>query len=168
MQEFIEAVRKQLNHQNVKFLFSLNQEIYQVIQLFHYKTLTQQIEVVFLETQQVDYFGNPLKFYQVITNLLSNAIDAYDEVTRDHKSILIKLKSKDGIAILEVTDEGIGILPEHLSQIFETFFSTKTIERGTGLGLATTKSIVEKELQGTITVKSSRGQGTVFTIEFPI
>jgi PAS domain S-box-containing protein len=66
--------------------------------------------------------------------------------------------------VIVISDTGTGILPEHLRRIFEPFFTTKT--KGTGLGLATSFSIVSKH-GGHITVSSEYGKGTVFTIYLP-
>jgi two-component system NtrC family sensor kinase len=63
-----------------------------------------------------------------------------------------------------ITDTGQGISPEHLSNIFDPFFSTK--ERGTGLGLSVVYGIVEKH-GGKIAVESQVGRGTTVTLRFP-
>jgi signal transduction histidine kinase len=70
-------------------------------------------------------------------------------------------------AIAEVADTGSGIPPEHLSRIYDPFFTTKSIGRGTGLGLAITYGIV-REHDGRIRVDSAPGQGTRFTLELPL
>ena len=66
--------------------------------------------------------------------------------------------------IVSIKDHGIGILPEHLSRVFDPYFTTK--QRGSGLGLATSYSIVKKH-QGTITVESEPGEGSTFRIYLP-
>ena len=108
---------------------------------------------------------DPSGMHQVIMNLLSNALDAvqpskgliraechYDEPNRQ--------------AILEVIDNGIGVAPSMMKHMFELFHSTKG-NRGTGLGLAVARKIVE-EHEGEIAVKSSPGEGTTFTIKLPV
>lgn len=68
---------------------------------------------------------------------------------------------------VSIADTGIGIPAEHLSRIFDPFFSTKGVGRGTGLGLAITRRIVEDH-HGTIEVASEVGRGTTFTIRLPV
>jgi two-component system NtrC family sensor kinase len=109
-------------------------------------------------------YGSAGKLQQVFTNLILNARDACPEggdvrlTTRigDDESILI-----------EVSDDGIGIAPENLAKIYDPFFTTKGVGRGTGLGLAVTYGIVQ-EHSGHISVDSVPGLGTTFRISLPI
>ena len=73
--------------------------------------------------------------------------------------------SKNGKAIIEITDSGAGIPKEEQRLIFEPFYSTKG-EKGTGLGLYITKQLVERN-GGKISVHSKLKAGTTFTLEFP-
>ena len=73
----------------------------------------------------------------------------------------------DGSAFVEVSDTGSGIPPDHLSRIYDPFFTTKDIGKGTGLGLSITYGIVQ-EHGGTITCDSQLGQGTRFSIRLPL
>ncbi|MFC1557934.1 response regulator [candidate division KSB1 bacterium] len=116
---------------------------------------------------------------QVITNLIINANDAIagegiinlstENVTINSKPKYInKLKVKSGKYIkLSITDDGIGMSDETKSKIFNPFFTTKELGKGTGLGLATTQEIV-KELKGYIDCRSEVGKGTTFSIYFPV
>ena len=68
--------------------------------------------------------------------------------------------------VIEVTDNGTGIPPSMMKHMFELFHSTKG-NRGTGIGLAVARKIVE-EHDGTISVKSTEGEGTTFTVRLPV
>ena len=68
---------------------------------------------------------------------------------------------------IEISDTGDGIPEEHLSKIFDPFFSTKETGKGTGLGLSVSLGIIEKH-NGTIDVKSKVGKGSTFIISLPI
>jgi PAS domain S-box-containing protein len=113
---------------------------------------------------------------QVINNLVINAQQAMPSggvlairgelVTIGSEDAKVRLPLKSGryIRIL-FEDHGIGILPEHLPKIFDPYFTTK--QRGTGLGLATSYSII-KNHQGHISVKSEPGVGTTFAVYLPV
>ena len=114
------------------------------------------------------------KVSQVLINLIINAKDALKR--RPNPMILIttdevSIKSRDDIiegkyAQIKISDNGHGIKKEHQRKIFEPFFSTKPKIKGTGLGLATVKEIIE-DYNGTIEVESKFGKGTTFTILIP-
>ncbi len=101
---------------------------------------------------------------QVFLNLITNAVQA---ITHDHGKITISTAREGESIVVKITDNGIGIAPEHLNKIFEPFFTTKEIGKGTGLGLSIVYKIVEKH-HGTIHVESERGKGSTFTITLPI
>lgn len=171
MEIFIQTVRKQISHQETKVTFSLNEEIHQTIQLFDYKARQAKVTLRFVRLHDVQTFGNPIKFHQVVANLVSNAIDAYDgiplETGKEHV-VEIRLAQHRDIARLEVQDWGHGIKPEVLPKIFDPFFTTKDTEKGTGIGLTTTKHIVEKDFAGNVTVASKPGYGSTFIVEFAV
>ncbi|HEY9747501.1 MAG TPA: HAMP domain-containing sensor histidine kinase, partial [Allocoleopsis sp.] len=111
---------------------------------------------------------------QVIFNLLGNAIDAIDEKlasnqTQDFQpqiSICTELTPPDSLTI-RITDNGIGIPPTHQPYIFEPFFTTKSAGHGVGLGLATSRRIIE-EMHGGCLQYTSSSQGTNFVIQMPL
>jgi signal transduction histidine kinase len=104
---------------------------------------------------------------RLIVNLLVNAIDAS---SHDGEVLLAIDKERDGWLCLQVADRGSGIAPEHLSRIFEPYFTTKEFgddTRGFGLGLTICQKIVHLH-RGTISVISDLGHGTTVTVNLPI
>lgn len=97
----------------------------------------------------------------VLANLIHNARDAMP----NGGTLLIVLSQADGHVTFQVTDTGHGIPPELLNQIMEPFFTTKA--RGIGLGLAISRSIVERN-RGKLTAFSSPGQGATFELRLPV
>jgi nitrogen fixation/metabolism regulation signal transduction histidine kinase len=98
----------------------------------------------------------------VLTNLVINAVEAIDG---EGGNVSIKLSEADANSVkVEVVDSGCGISGQDISKVFEPYFSTK--ETGTGLGLAIVKKAVDDHC-GTISVSSSEGSGTTFTIILP-
>ena len=106
--------------------------------------------------------GSKAHLTRAMNNLITNAIDAV--ANEPHPSIAIGLEvSPEGKAILTVEDNGIGIPEDKQKEIFQPHFTSK--EKGTGLGLFITDSIV-RQLNGRITLRSFPGQGSVFGLEF--
>ncbi|MHB0856190.1 MAG: sensor histidine kinase [Anaerolineae bacterium] len=98
---------------------------------------------------------------QVFVNLLSNAVQAMPQ----GGLLTIRARQEDYHVIVDVADTGVGIPQESLSRLFQPFFTTK--EKGIGLGLSVTQSIVEGH-RGQIEVVSQVGEGTTFTLRWPI
>ena len=101
---------------------------------------------------------------QIFGNLVDNALDAMD---LPQGRIEIAGLITDDQAVVIVTDSGRGIEEHLLTRIFEPFFSTKDVGKGIGLGLAICHGIVEA-MGGSIAVRSTPGQGSVFTIKVPM
>jgi signal transduction histidine kinase len=105
--------------------------------------------------------GDPFALGRVYRNLVTNAIQA----TPPGGRVIVTTRRDGDYAEVAVADTGCGIPPDRLLAIFDDFMTTK--RRGLGLGLATSKRIVE-QLEGTIEVKSTVGQGTTFRLRFPV
>ena len=121
--------------------------------------------------------GSSTQIHQVLMNLCTNAAQSMEEkggmlevsvndTTIDKMSMIPNLRPGEYIEI-KVSDTGMGIAPQNLHTIFEPYFTTKPVGEGTGLGLAVVHGIVEN-YGGQITVDSTIGKGTCFTIYLPI
>jgi signal transduction histidine kinase len=106
----------------------------------------------------------PDQISQVFINVLLNAVDAMGGAKG---TITTNFERDEEVVRVTITDEGHGILAEHLPKIFEPFFTTKTVGEGTGLGLWVSYGIV-KSFRGDIVVDSVPGQGTSFSILLPL
>ncbi len=106
--------------------------------------------------------GNHHNLQQVFLNLFLNAIQAMP----GGGTMVVRSFSVDGSVQIDVTDAGTGIPEEHLERVFEPFFTSKEVGRGTGLGLSVSYGIIEKH-HGTISVKSEVGRGTTFSVVLP-
>ncbi|MCK4873899.1 MAG: hypothetical protein KAS72_14355 [Phycisphaerales bacterium] len=109
----------------------------------------------------------PVLLAQILMNLILNA---YQAMSRGKGKLVIKAW-RDGDAYITVQDNGCGIDPEHVPGIFEPFVTYRNRpnagESGTGLGLTACQRILE-EVGGRISVESTVGEGTVFTIQLPV
>jgi two-component system NtrC family sensor kinase len=105
----------------------------------------------------------PHQLNQVFMNLLVNAAQAIEK----KGEIKIVTQALDGQVEISISDTGSGIPKENLSRIFDAFFTTKEVGKGTGLGLNMAYNIIQKH-KGTIDVQSEVGKGTTFRIRIPV
>lgn len=106
---------------------------------------------------------NPNQIKQVFVNLITNAAQAIASTGKPGHVTVTAKRWLDGLAV-SVADDGPGIPEELLPRVFEPFFTTKTQGEGTGLGLSICQGII-KEHGGRITLESSPGAGSTFTVE---
>jgi two-component system NtrC family sensor kinase len=105
-------------------------------------------------------------------NLLSNAIDAVEEqmaTTTDYTpaiTIRTAVVATDRISIT-IADNGPGIPLDKQTRIFEPFYTTKPVGKGTGIGLSISYQIISDRHHGTFTCQSAPGEGTAFTLTIP-
>jgi signal transduction histidine kinase len=170
MEDYIGAVKKQLQQQEDLKTFSPSEEIEQLIEIIGYKARKAGVAIRSRLDTEIQIFGNPIKFSQVVMNLLSNAIDSYEEVdaATDGREVTIILRREGAYAELTVKDAGCGIQAEDVERIFEPFFTTKPASSGVGIGLATVQDIVKKDFVGSVRVESTVGRGSEFIVLFPV
>lgn len=106
--------------------------------------------------------ADPLEIEQILVNLVINARDAL----RGQGTIGLETHLKGEFACLVVKDDGPGMDPSTLQQVFQPYFTTKEAGQGTGLGLASVRAIVE-QLGGEVQVESAPGQGAAFSVLLP-
>jgi signal transduction histidine kinase len=148
----------------------LNRVIQETLSLLEHQLRKSAIEVrVTLEPALDPVKGNPGKLQQVFLNLFLNARDAMERApgSKAPRGVLevITRRGESGVEV-DVIDTGHGIAPEHLSRIYDPFFTTKGAKKGTGLGLSVTYGIIQ-EHGGAIEALSKPGEGTCFHLEFP-
>jgi signal transduction histidine kinase len=101
-----------------------------------------------------------------LTNLVMNAIDACVMSTKEARHVTLSSRERDGVVSFEVSDDGCGMDYDIKQRVFTNFFSTKASGKGTGLGLLTTRKIVQ-EHGGEVSFESAEGEGSVFRLRFP-
>jgi PAS domain S-box-containing protein len=142
----------------------LTSTVEQIISLYRNKIQRKAIDIK-VRTSPARIFGMEGELRQVISNFISNALDAVEMNGRI--SVRVRTVGR-GIRIL-VADDGHGIAPEHRAKVFQPFFTTKK-DFGTGLGLWVSKGIIDKH-QGKVRMRSRTrpgASGTVFNIDLPI
>ena len=123
----------------------------------------------------VECFPGPIN--QVFMNILSNAIDALDdpnsqltfeEMSENPSQIKISTEVVGNFVEIKIYDNGPGITEEVKQRIFDTFFTTKPIGKGTGMGLSISYQIIVERHEGKLYCTSELGKGTEFTVKMPI
>lgn len=105
---------------------------------------------------------------QVVLNILKNAEDAFLENEIRNRVIEVKTFDENLFAYLEISDNAGGIKSHHIDKIFDSYFTTKSSSNGTGLGLCMSKTIIEDNCKGNLTVCNNSNNGATFTIKLPI
>ena len=170
MERFIEATRKEIQNQEDLVDFSVAHEVREATQVLRYRANQAHTKVTVDIDRDIKLHASPVKFHQVISNLLSNAIDACSALPagEERRDVAVTMESGKEALLLTVTDTGIGISEENQKHIFEPLFTTKDIDHGTGLGLSVCKEIVEQDFQGSISMRSKEGAGSSFTVRIPL
>ncbi len=157
--------------------FDAGQEVLKRMQFDFSRTIADAIELVHplanersvkisSELAPLEMTGDSERLAQVVTNLLTNAI----QYNRPDGEVRVKLETEAGLAILTIADTGQGIASQDLPRVFERFYradQSRTGAGNAGLGLSICKAIVEAH-GGTIEVSSEAGIGTTFTVRLPI
>jgi signal transduction histidine kinase/PAS domain-containing protein len=111
---------------------------------------------------------NPQHFEQVFLNIFINALDAMNAKPYEAEHLLsITRALKDDVIEIRISDTGVGMSPEVRERAFDSFFTTKEIGKGTGLGLFISRNLV-REVDGTVELESEPDKGTTVIIRIPL
>jgi PAS domain S-box-containing protein len=152
---------------------NINDPINDVFKVLGHQLKVHDVDVELdLDPGIPDILAEHNRLEQVFINLVSNAIDAMDEkdnrpeISDKEKRLIIKSFAENNHACIKVTDTGIGMSEEVKNKIFEPFYTTKKVGKGTGLGVSISYGIVQ-DYKGSIEIESEVGKGTTFTLTFP-
>jgi PAS domain S-box-containing protein len=144
----------------------LSELVQRTLHLHAYSLRKNNITVDFIPDPTIPTVGgDPHQLMQVFLNLILNAEQAMREV-HDRGLLRIRLAKADNLVMAIFEDNGPGIAPEILPNIFDPFYTTKRPGRGTGLGLSISKAIL-REHGGNVEAASGSGGGAVFTVSLP-
>jgi PAS domain S-box-containing protein len=146
---------------------NLSELVERTLHLHAYSLRKNNIAVDFLKEPGLPLVvGDPHQLMQVFLNLILNAEQAIREA-REAGTLRIRLGQKGPMVWASFQDDGPGIPPEILPNIFDPFYTTKRPGRGTGLGLSICKAVL-KEYGGNVEAAAAPGGGAVFTVQMPI
>ncbi len=164
---FVRSIKSQTRDMGVKDkqIFDCVRVVEESILLLSHALRFSKCAVRFdIRSRPCTILGIPDRLSQVVTNLVTNAMDAME--SNGQGAITVGIDTADQETRIWVADTGCGIPEENLSRIFDPLFTTKPVGKGTGLGLTIINDIVQGDFGGRIDVESSP-TGTTFTVRLP-
>jgi C4-dicarboxylate-specific signal transduction histidine kinase len=153
---------------------NINDPIKDVFKVLGHQVKSHQVELVLELDENIPFIlAEHNRLEQVFINMVTNAIDAMDEKCANtddpdcEKKLTIRTFIENDKVNATVSDTGIGIPQDVKDKIFEPFFTTKDVGKGTGLGVSISYGII-KDYDGEIQIESQIGQGTTFSLQFPV
>jgi len=165
MSQTIDGFRDFFRPDKEKVPFSPLKVAFRTIALVDASFRELQIGVEISGADDIIIQGYPNEYSQVILNILMNARDAFQErSTSGPRTIRVSLTRENERSLLTIADNAGGIPGEVMEKIFDPYFTTKGPDKGTGLGLFMSKTIIEKNMNGRLSACNS-GEGATFRIE---
>jgi C4-dicarboxylate-specific signal transduction histidine kinase len=165
--EIIDSIRSMFkNEGQAKAMQDVNELIREALTLVRAEVENQRVSICTeLSAELPQVSANQVQLRQVMVNLIMNAIDAMSAVTNRARVLRIKTEERklDGV-LITVEDSGVGIDPQNLDRIFDTFFTTKP--QGMGMGLSICRSIIESH-DGRLSVAAAQPHGSIFHVSLP-
>jgi len=153
--------KQQVEHQR----FNLNEAVGDVESILRAEARRRGATLdIRLPSPAATMVGDRIQIQQVLINLVLNALEAVADLPEPRRDVTVEVGKKGSTVSLQVRDRGPGIAPEHLPQLFDSFFSTKS--RGMGLGLSIVRTLVEAH-GGRVTADNGVNEGAVFRVDLP-
>ena len=147
-----------------KTWFRVDQVITKTVSLIEDNFRNQNIGIEIISNGDPQINGFPNEYGQVLLNLLMNSRDALTEHGVSDAVITVRSWAENGRSVVTITDNAGGIDPEIMGKIFDAYFTTKELGKGTGVGLFMSKNIIEQHMGGRLSVRNVDG-GAEFRIE---
>ncbi len=168
LHRYVEAARQQLRREGRRRDFCVQSELEQAWHVLAPLARRREVSLRFASAEDCILHGDPVRFQQIIANLVRNAIDAYDNCPPGsrRKSVRLDVHARQDHLVIEVSDRGCGIASNQLERLFEPFYTTKGgTGLGLGIGLSAAKRSIETDFRGSIKVRSSKRRGTKFIVK---
>lgn len=164
MSQTINDFQEYLTPNKEKTQFSVDQVIAKTVSLIKDNFKNQNISIDIISAGDPQVSGFPNEYGQVLLNLFMNSRDAFLERGVPDARITVRSWAENGRAVITITDNAGGIKEEILDKIFDAYFTTKELGKGTGVGLFMSKNIIEQNMGGRLSVRNVDG-GAEFRIE---
>lgn len=163
----IEDFRDFLNPCSEKEVFYIYEAVTSVLDLMEENIKFNNIKVEFARLEMVCAYGYANQYAQAVFNVINNSFEVLKKSLRPDKKIVLRIYEESGMAVLEIEDNGGGIDESIGDKIFQIYFTTKHKERGTGLGLYITKTVIEQKMGGKISWHNT-GEGLCMQLAVPV
>lgn len=171
LRRYVEAARQQVRHNDTAVSFCLKPQIDQVKRVVAPLARSAGVQLYIEAPPHFQLRGDPVKFQQILANLVANAVEAYRHAPKQTsaKPVQVIFAGTAKAVTIKVIDWGEGITTDQLPRLFEPFYTTKTDQSGHGLGigLAIVRQYAVESFGGSIRVSSSRRYGTRFVVHLP-
>lgn len=165
---FVRSIKSQTRDMGIKDkqVFDLVRVVEDAVLLLSHSLRSANCEVrMDFGSRPTRVLGIPDRLAQVVTNLVTNAVDSME--AKGGGIVTISVKPSPAEVLVQVSDQGSGIPEEIRGRIFDPLFTTKPVGKGTGLGLTIIHDIVQGDFGGRVELESAVGLGTTFTIRLP-
>jgi len=159
--EYSSNSSQQLNFQTLRVRELLKENL----ENFKFYPKADLVKILLEADEEMEIISDPVRLQIILGNLISNAIK-YSDFRKAESFIKLNARLLENKLMIQIKDNGIGIKPESVNKIFGMFFRAHDHAEGAGLGLYIVKETICK-LNGTISVESTFGEGTTFTIILP-
>lgn len=169
LEQYVQNARQHLQQTSTPRLFTVQRELRQLLLILKPVAQRAQVRIIVCRTDPQYLYGDVVKFHQIMSNVIANAIDACKTTAQLPQRNIVTIKIMAAARHVQITvhDTGAGIEPLQLPNIFEPFYTTKNNDgRGLGIGLATVKRSLREEFNGTICAQSTLQAGTTFSLLF--
>lgn len=164
MSQTIDDFRNFFSPDKARVVFSIKEVVEKMLFLMEgdFKNLQVRVEVSGEEDRQIEGLRN--EFSQAVLNIFTNARDAFREKQVSDPRLIVNIFSEGFATVIAICDNAGGIPEEIIDKIFDPYFTTKGPDKGTGIGLFMSRTIIEKNMGGRLRVRNT-GEGAEFRIE---
>jgi len=170
IEDMVHRVRDQLHGKTQPHLFNVVNEISNVVSILQHKAIQAHVTLMWeapVNKKDMRCRGEPIRFRQLIANLLSNAIEAYNDPGSDGseapRKVVVTAAVRGKTLTITVNDWGRGMTAQDRAKLFEPFYSTK--KTGMGMGLFIARQIAEEHMGGTLRIDTAE-KHTAFVMTF--
>jgi signal transduction histidine kinase len=167
MSRTIDDFRYFLNPRTNREHFTISSSISFVIELMEYSLKSNNIKINSSFDDQLPAYGSANEFTQVISNIMYNARDALQLTPPGIRRISITTSCDKNTAVVNILNNGPAIPTNIMDQLFKPYFTTKSEDKGTGIGLYMSRLIIEKHFSGTIAILNTK-EGVLCHISIPL
>jgi len=167
MSKTIDSFRDFFKINKEKVDFDVTETILDVVRLLRPQFASSGIFIIVNADKKQKVNGYPNEFMQVVLNILNNARDALIDKKPQTPQIIIDVSEKAAFCVITIADNGGGLDKKIIDKVFDPYFTTKGPDKGTGIGLYMSKTIIEVNMDGLLSVRNKE-DGCEFTIKLPL